>query len=85
MVQKLTDDAVAAVSGGLRNVDKLEEYIREQKRLGKELYDIYWVVLTQPGCYEYLYLIHDENGKIIGCEGAGDLYEYTTEYYNSLP
>ena len=81
----INDEEMNKVSGGLRNVDKLEEFIRTSKENGMSLGEVQRIALCQPACEDYLYPIYDETGKLAGLQGMGDLYEFTIEYYNSLP
>ncbi len=84
-MNKISDEEMNRVSGGLRNVDKLEEFIRTSKEKGMSLYEVQRIALVQPAIEDYLYPIYDDNGKLVAMEGADVLYEYTIEYYNSLP
>ena len=84
-MNKINDEEMNKVSGGLRNVDKLEEFIRTSKEKGMTLDQVQRIALCQPACEDYLYPIYDETGKLVGLEGADVLYEYSIEYYNSLP
>ena len=81
---KVSDEEMSRVSGGLRNVDKLEALIREYKAQGMTLGQVQRIVLCQPVCEDFLYPVRDETGKLIGLEGADVLYEYTNAYYDSL-
>ena len=83
-MSRINDEDMSRVSGGLRNVDKLEALIRDCKAKGMPLFQIQRLILTQPVCEEFLYPVRDETGKLIGLEGAGDLNEYLDDYYNSL-
>ena len=84
-MNKINDEEMTKVSGGLRNVDKLEEFIRTGKEKGMSLGEVQRVVLCLPACADYLYPVHDETGKLVALEGAGELYEHTIAYYSSLP
>ncbi len=84
-MNKINDEEMTKVSGGLRNVDKLEEFIRTSKEKGMSLGEVQRIALCLPACADYLYPFYDETGKMAGLEGADVLYEYTIEYYNSLP
>ncbi len=81
---KISDEEMSRISGGLRNVDKLEALIREYKAQGMTLAQVQRILLVQPACEDFLYPVRDETGTLIGLQGAGDLGEYLDAYYNSL-
>lgn len=83
MPNKVTDTQLGGITGGLRNVEKLKDYIRRCKAEGKTLNEIRSKVMIQPMCIEYLHPIYEDD-EIVGLDGAGDLWEFTEEYYNSL-
>ncbi len=83
MADLIKEEKLSGVTGGLRNTDKLEAYIRKCKKDGKDINEILRQVMFQPMCEEFLYPVY-EDGEVVGLTGAGDLYEYTQNYYNSI-
>ena len=83
-MKKLNDQDLAEVTGGLRNVDQLKQYIRTQKANGVKLNTILNSVMSRPNCDRYLDPVYASNGTVIGMKGAGDLQAFTEKYYYSL-
>ena len=83
MAEMLNEEKLTGVTGGLRNIDKLTEYIRSNKALGKMLNEILSKVVVQPLCDDFLEPVY-ENGELVAMRGVGDLFEFVETYYDKL-
>lgn len=83
-VKSVEDRDLEKIAGGINNIEQLKTYIREQKLAGKDLNQIYRVVLCMPANLDYLDVTYDENGKPVSAEGVYELMVFTEEYYNSI-
>lgn len=80
----IEDKDLEKIAGGINNIEQLKAYIREQKLAGKDINQIYRVVLCMPANLDYLDVTYDENGRPVSAEGVEELMNFTREYYNSV-
>jgi len=66
----IEDKDLEKIAGGINNIEQLKAYIREQKLAGKDINQIYRVVLCMPANLDYLDVTYDENGRPVSAEGV---------------
>ena len=82
--KKIEDKDLEKVAAGINNIEQLKAYIREQKLAGKDIEQIYRVVLCMPANLDYLDVTYDETGRPVSAEGVEELMNFTKEYYDSV-